>query len=82
MFPWEDIVGNKFLNALGYAHIAACISPWIGSVTYHLFMNHEYGSKFYQMLLRLDMFGIWVTQSFGEFSIFFLIRAPDVIIAS
>lgn len=66
MFPWDDIAGNRFLNILGWAHIASALSPWIGSVIYHLFMSYaEGGERFYQLLLQIDMFGIWVTECFG-----------------
>lgn len=67
MFPWGKIEGNVFLNILGWAHIASSLSPWIGSVIYHLFMNYNKGGeRFYQILLQIDMFGIWVTECFGE----------------
>lgn len=66
MFPWGAIEGNTFLNILGWAHISASISPWIGSVIYHLFMSYNQGGdRFYQLLLQIDMFGIWVTECFG-----------------
>jgi hypothetical protein len=69
MFPWSAIEGNTFLNILGCAHIAASISPWLGSVIYHLFMNYNKGGEsFYQLLLQIDMFGIWITECFGELS--------------
>jgi hypothetical protein len=69
MFPWGEIEGNAFLNILGCTHIAASISPWIGSIIYHLFMSYQYdkgGEKFYQILLQIDMFGIWITECFGN----------------
>ncbi|CAG7726757.1 unnamed protein product [Allacma fusca] len=65
MYPWEEIQGNSFLNVLGWSHVIASISPWLGSVIYHLFMNHRGGAKLYNLLLRFDMFGIWVTECFG-----------------
>jgi len=66
MFPWGEIIGNTYLNILGCAHIAASISPWIGSVIYHLFMSYDKGDRFYQILLQIDMFGIWITECFGK----------------
>ena len=66
MYPWEEIEGNTFLNVLGWSHVIASISPWLGSVTYHLFMNHRKGARLYHLLLQLDMFGIWVTECFGK----------------
>lgn len=66
MFPWEDIRGNIFLNILGLSHIVASIAPWIGSVFYHMMMSHNSGPDFYQFLLQVDMFGIWLTECFGK----------------
>ena len=36
------------------------------SFVYHLFMNLERGETIYYRLLQLDMFGIWMSQSFGK----------------
>lgn len=66
MFPWDEIHGNLFLNILGWSHIVASIAPWIGSVIYHLMMSHDSGPDFYQFLLQIDMFGIWLTECFGK----------------
>jgi hypothetical protein len=49
-----------------YIHMFACISPWIGSTLYHLFMNHSHGEPVYRRLLMGDMLGIWIAQTFGE----------------
>lgn len=66
MFPWDEIHGNLFLNILGWSHIVASIAPWIGSVIYHTMMSHHSGPEFYQFLLQVDMFGIWLTECFGK----------------
>ncbi|CAL8111457.1 unnamed protein product [Orchesella dallaii] len=65
MFPWDEIQGNIFLNILGVSHIVASIAPWVGSVIYHTMMSHDSGPEFYQLLLQIDMFGIWLTECFG-----------------
>jgi hypothetical protein len=81
MFPWEEIVGNTYLNILGCTHIAASISPWIGSVIYHLFMSYHKGDRFYQILLQIDMFGIWITECFGKscfVALFLFIRCSNI----
>uniref|UniRef100_T1JHI6 Progestin and adipoQ receptor family member 4 n=1 Tax=Strigamia maritima TaxID=126957 RepID=T1JHI6_STRMM len=61
MLPWHQIT----IPVLPYTHVLATISPWLGSFIYHVFMNHHKGENLYYCLLRLDMFGIWVTQSLG-----------------
>ena len=50
---------------LSYCHCLGLMSWAFGSSTYHLFMNHKSGEKSYYRLLQCDMFGIWITQSFG-----------------
>ncbi|KAL1123221.1 hypothetical protein AAG570_002308 [Ranatra chinensis] len=59
--PWSQI----YSEFLAWCHIAGSVAPWIGSFIYHLFMNTERGSLYYHRLLKLDMVGIWVSQSFG-----------------
>jgi len=61
MIPWDEIN----VPILPYTHLASIISPWVGSFTYHTFMNHDAGNSIYKRLLQLDMLGIWVTQSIG-----------------
>lgn len=62
--PWNQIDHPIF----AYFHIIGCVSPWLGSCVYHTFMNHHSGVKLYQQLLKWDVIGIWVTQSFGASS--------------
>ncbi|XP_078578496.1 progestin and adipoQ receptor family member 4-like [Branchiostoma floridae x Branchiostoma japonicum] len=50
---------------LAYLNYAACLSPHLGSVAYHLFMNHRSGAWAYFRLLKLDMCGVWAVQTFG-----------------
>ncbi|RWS14955.1 progestin and adipoQ receptor family member 4-like protein [Dinothrombium tinctorium] len=59
--PWNEIAHPL----LAYFHILGSVCPWLGSTLYHLFMNHESGEKLYVELLKWDVIGIWVTQSFG-----------------
>ncbi|XP_034943178.1 progestin and adipoQ receptor family member 4 [Chelonus insularis] len=61
--PWWD--EGVYLGIISWCHFIGAISPWIGSFTYHLFMNLNYGEAFYKKLLKLDMLGIWVCQSVG-----------------
>jgi hypothetical protein len=56
---------NSF-RFLSWCHLLGAVSPWCGSFVYHLFMNLERGETVYYRLLQLDMFGIWMSQSFGE----------------
>jgi len=60
--PWDS--GYKFLS---FCHVFGSVAPWCGSFVYHLFMNIEKGENVYYTLLKLDMVGIWVSQSFGEY---------------
>ncbi|XP_022239813.1 progestin and adipoQ receptor family member 4-like isoform X1 [Limulus polyphemus] len=64
LLPWDQIQ----IPILPYCHAVATFAPWLGSSTYHLFMNHEGGSKTYVKLLQWDMIGIWVTQTCGAFT--------------
>ncbi|KAK8735591.1 hypothetical protein OTU49_005448 [Cherax quadricarinatus] len=61
LLPWGDIT----VPLLPWTHLVSTVSPWVGSTIYHLFMNHRSGELCYKSLLHLDMFGIWITQSFG-----------------
>lgn len=54
-----------FVSYLTYCHLVGSITPWLGSLTYHVLMNHRSGKTFYQKLLKADMLGIWITQTFG-----------------
>jgi len=65
MFPWKGVEGHAYFTFLGWSHVVGSVTPWLGSVTYHMFMNHHHGPQFYKFLLQLDMLGIWVTQAFG-----------------
>lgn len=60
LMPWEN--GYRFLS---FCHVFGSLAPWCGSFVYHLFMNIEKGEDVYYRLLKLDMVGIWVSQSFG-----------------
>ncbi|KAH8311538.1 hypothetical protein KR044_006791 [Drosophila immigrans] len=60
LMPWDS--GYKFLS---FCHVFGSVAPWCGSFVYHLFMNIERGENVYYTLLKLDMVGIWVSQSFG-----------------
>lgn len=66
MMPWE----NDFFF-LSWCHLIGSVAPWCGSFLYHLFMNLENGEGIYHKLLKLDMLGIWISQSFGLLSFFF-----------
>lgn len=66
LYNFRTIFITKFYNSkLIYFHIISCLSSWIGSLLYHIFMNHRLGRKIYYPLLKIDMFGIWITQTFG-----------------
>lgn len=60
--PWSQIS----ITWLAVVHILACLSPHIGSVLYHLFMNHEGGAPVYHTLLALDMCGICMINTLGK----------------
>lgn len=59
--PWDEID----LPIFAYCHVVGSFSSWVGSSIYHLFMNHQRGEGFYCNLLRWDVAGIWITQTFG-----------------
>lgn len=60
--PWSQIS----VTWLGVVHFLACLSPQLGSVVYHLFMNHEGGEPVYKTLLTLDMCGICMINTLGQ----------------
>lgn len=62
--PWSQIS----VTWLGVVHFLACLSPQLGSVVYHLFMNHEGGEPVYHTLLKLDVCGICMINTLGEAS--------------
>ena len=66
LVPWSRL--DRHGRFLAWCHLIGAVSPWIGSFVYHLFMNLQAGERVYQRLLRLDMFGIWICQSFGRYS--------------
>ncbi|XP_033322430.2 progestin and adipoQ receptor family member 4 [Megalopta genalis] len=63
LLPWST--QGAFAEILSWCHLIGAVSPWIGSFVYHLFMNLNYDEVFYRKLLKLDMIGIWLCQSFG-----------------
>ncbi|XP_034179073.2 progestin and adipoQ receptor family member 4 [Osmia lignaria lignaria] len=63
LLPWST--QSIFLGILSWCHLIGAVSPWVGSFIYHLFMNLNYDAIFYRTLLKLDMIGIWLCQSFG-----------------
>lgn len=69
LLPWD-----KFYY-MSWCHLIGSLAPWCGSFVYHLFMNLDQGEVIYYRLLKLDMFGIWMSQSFGELYYFYYIYA-------
>ncbi|CAH1971764.1 unnamed protein product [Acanthoscelides obtectus] len=65
ILPWEQTE----LSFLAWCHIAGILCPWVGSFLYHLFMNLRRGPRTYYFLLQVDMVGIWVSQSFGKYTL-------------
>lgn len=61
--PWME-VDSMWLCV---AHYLGCLSPTIGSVLYHVFMNHVGGEEVYDTLLSLDMFGVCLVNTLGRF---------------
>lgn len=66
--PKLQVGDQPELRFLRWCHIIGSISPWVGSFTYHVFMNLERGQQVYRRLLQLDMLGIWICQCFGMLS--------------
>ncbi|OCT64573.1 progestin and adipoQ receptor family member IV L homeolog isoform X2 [Xenopus laevis] len=56
---------------LGLVHYLACVTPQLGSVVYHLFMNHHGGAPVYHKLLTLDMCGICLVNTLGALPIIY-----------
>ncbi|XP_020291556.1 progestin and adipoQ receptor family member 4 [Pseudomyrmex gracilis] len=63
LLPWNT--KETLVEILSWCHLIGAVSPWIGSFLYHLFMNVNYDEVFYRTLLKVDMIGIWLCQSFG-----------------
>ena len=61
MLPWSSIT----IPWLPWTHVTACLAPWVGSTLYHLFMCHRSGQVGYNLLLKVDLLGIWFTQTLG-----------------
>ncbi|MEQ2194230.1 hypothetical protein XENOCAPTIV_025697, partial [Xenoophorus captivus] len=66
--PWSQIS----VTWLGVVHFLACLSPQLGSVVYHLFMNHEGGEPVYHTLLKLDVCGICMINTLGALPIVYI----------
>ncbi|XP_064180728.1 progestin and adipoQ receptor family member 4-like isoform X1 [Anguilla rostrata] len=66
--PWSQIN----VTWLGVVHFLACLSPEVGSVLYHLFMNHEGGAPVYRTLLSLDMLGVCMVNTLGALPIVYI----------
>ncbi|KPP70717.1 progestin and adipoQ receptor family member 4-like [Scleropages formosus] len=66
--PWSQIS----ITWLGVVHFLACLSPQLGSVLYHVFMNHEGGAPVYHTLLALDMCGICMINTLGALPIVYI----------
>ena len=68
MLFWVPYASQPSINSnysLYILHYIACMSPFIGSTVYHLFMCHASGSATYDRLLQFDMCGIWAINMFG-----------------
>ncbi|XP_028825816.1 progestin and adipoQ receptor family member 4 [Denticeps clupeoides] len=63
--PWSQ----KDAGWICVVHYMACLSPTVGSVLYHLFMNHKGGPAIYDILLSLDMFGVCLVNTLGALPI-------------
>ena len=46
-------------------HYIGCLSPFVGSTIYHLFMCHNSGAMTYSLLLKFDMCGVWCINAVG-----------------
>ncbi|MEQ2197615.1 hypothetical protein XENOCAPTIV_000950 [Xenoophorus captivus] len=60
--PWMEVDSTWIC----VAHYLACLCPTIGSVLYHLFMNHIGGQHVYNTLLSLDMVGVCLVNTLGK----------------
>lgn len=68
LLPWNT--KGTLVGILSWCHLIGAVSPWVGSFLYHLFMNVNYDEVFYRTLLKVDMIGIWLCQSFGTWCIY------------
>lgn len=59
--PWMEVESVWIC----VVHYLACLCPTIGSVVYHVFMNHVGGEHVYDTLLSLDMFGVCLVNTLG-----------------
>lgn len=66
--PWSQIT----VSWLGVVHYLACITPQLGSVLYHLFMNHKGGAPVYHTLLTVDMCGVCMVNTLGALPIIYV----------
>nr|XP_020666276.1 progestin and adipoQ receptor family member 4 isoform X2 [Pogona vitticeps] len=74
--PWTHISESW----LGIVHYFACVCPQLGSVLYHLFMNHEGGPAIYHTLLTLDMCGVCMINTLGALPIIYCTLACSPIL--
>lgn len=63
--PWME-VDSVWICVV---HYLACLCPTVGSVVYHVFMNHVGGEHVYDTLLSLDMVGVCLVNTLGRWSI-------------
>lgn len=56
----------KYFIVMDY--VSSCV-PFIVSVLYHVFMPHNSGNGTYNILLKLDVCGVWFSCTFGAFSL-------------
>ena len=64
--PWFLPYETISIPYLPTFHVIASLAPWVGSIVYHLFMNHEKGYSVYEAILTIDLLGIWTTQTTGR----------------
>uniref|UniRef100_A0A8C5T0V5 Progestin and adipoQ receptor family member 4 n=1 Tax=Laticauda laticaudata TaxID=8630 RepID=A0A8C5T0V5_LATLA len=76
--PWARLSESW----LGVVHYLACIFPQLGSVLYHLFMNHEGGPAVYHTLLTLDMCGVCMVNTLGALPIIYCTLACSPLVRS
>ena len=65
--PWLLPYDSISIPYLPIFHVIASLAPWIGSILYHIFMNHENGYSVYKAVLTIDLLGIWTTQTTGKY---------------
>ncbi|XP_026577119.1 progestin and adipoQ receptor family member 4-like [Pseudonaja textilis] len=76
--PWAQLSESW----LGVVHYLACIFPQMGSVLYHLFMNHERGPAVYHTLLTLGMCGVCMVNTLGALPIIYCTLACSPLLRS